>query len=86
MIRACVAISSRLFTAQVFAHNVPLRTHYRNSYLAWDDSRMREQNLGQGVAGSLTMILLTVACVILFRSFYKRYKRMEERRIQDEQK
>ncbi|MFM8204822.1 MAG: hypothetical protein ACKN8W_00490 [Actinomycetales bacterium] len=46
---------------------------------------MREQNLGQGVAGSLTMILLTVACVILFRSFYKRYKRMEERRIQDEQ-
>ena len=73
-------------SGQVLPHNVPARIHSGDSYLAWDDSRMREQNLGQGVAGSLTMILLTVACVILFRSFYKRYKRMEERRIQDEQK
>ncbi|MBU6163753.1 MAG: hypothetical protein ACKOOK_03765 [Actinomycetota bacterium] len=47
---------------------------------------MREDYLDQGIAGSLTMIFLTLASIILFRSFYKRYKRMEQRRIEDEQK
>ena len=47
---------------------------------------MREDYLDQGIAGSLTMIFLTLAAIILFRSFYKRYKRMEQRRIEDEQK
>ncbi|MEY3737075.1 MAG: hypothetical protein RLZZ251_791 [Actinomycetota bacterium] len=46
---------------------------------------MEEQTIDPGIAGSITMIVLTLACVILLRSFYKRYKRMEERRIQDEQ-
>jgi hypothetical protein len=47
---------------------------------------MRQEYAGQGIAGSLTMILLTLASVLLFRSFYKRYQRMEQRRIEDEQK
>lgn len=37
-----------------------------------------------GVAGSLTMIFLTLATVILLRSFYKRWKRMSNRPIEDE--
>ena len=32
-----------------------------------------------GAAGSLTMIVLCTAMVILMRSFYKRYTRMQER-------
>ncbi|MEN9304942.1 MAG: hypothetical protein RL733_187 [Actinomycetota bacterium] len=39
-----------------------------------------------GVAGSVTMIFLTLATVILLRSFYKRWKRMEDRRQSDESK
>lgn len=39
-----------------------------------------------GVAGSVTMIFLTLATVILLRSFYKRWKRMEDRRLNDESK
>ena len=45
---------------------------------------MERVSLDQGIAGSLTMIFLTLATVILLRSFYKRYQRMEERRAQDE--
>lgn len=45
---------------------------------------MERVSLDQGIAGSFTMIFLTLATVILLRSFYKRYKRMEERRIQHE--
>ncbi|MBU6353005.1 MAG: hypothetical protein KJS67_03080 [Actinomycetales bacterium] len=47
---------------------------------------MEEQYVDPGIAGSITMMALTIACVILLRSFYKRYKRMEERRIEDESK
>jgi hypothetical protein len=47
---------------------------------------MEDGYLDQGIAGSITMILLTLASVILMRSFYKRYKRMEERRVEDESK
>ena len=39
-----------------------------------------------GLAGSVTMIFLTLATVILLRSFYKRWKRMEDRRLNDESK
>lgn len=45
---------------------------------------MERVSLDQGIAGSLTMIFLTVSTVILLRSFYKRHKRLEERRIEDE--
>jgi hypothetical protein len=47
---------------------------------------MEEQYIDPGIAGSITMIALTIACAILLRSFYKRYKRMEERRLTDEEK
>ncbi|MEY3094232.1 MAG: hypothetical protein RLZZ317_735 [Actinomycetota bacterium] len=46
---------------------------------------MEEQFIDPGIAGSITMIALTLGTVILLRSFYKRYKRMEQRRIDDEQ-
>jgi len=35
------------------------------------------QNVNVGIAGSLTMVFLTVAVVILCVSFYRRYKRMQ---------
>ncbi|MFM8843209.1 MAG: hypothetical protein ACKOFJ_03145 [Actinomycetota bacterium] len=45
---------------------------------------MEQSVYDAGVAGSLTMIFLTLATVILLRSFYKRWKRMNDRRIEDE--
>ena len=45
---------------------------------------MEQQEYDAGVAGSVTMIFLTLATVILLRSFYKRWKRMDKRRIEDE--
>jgi len=39
-----------------------------------------------GLAPSVTMIFLTLATVILLRSFYKRWKRIEDRRLNDESK
>lgn len=45
---------------------------------------MEQQVYDAGVAGSVTMIFLTLATVILLRSFYKRWKRMNNRRIEDE--
>ena len=37
------------------------------------------KDVDMGVAGSLTMILLVAAFVILVRSFYKRYSRLQKR-------
>lgn len=45
---------------------------------------MEQQVYDAGVAGSVTMIFLTLATVILLRSFYKRWKKMNQRRIEDE--
>ena len=36
-------------------------------------------NIEVGLAGSLTMIFLTTAVVLLLVSFYRRYKRMSDR-------
>ena len=36
-------------------------------------------NVEVGIAGSLTMLILTVAVVILCISFYRRFKRMQDR-------
>ncbi len=47
---------------------------------------MENGYLDQGIAGSITMILLTLATVVLLMNFYKRFKRMEQRRIEDEEK
>jgi len=52
---------------------------------------MEQPVFDAGVAGSMTMIFLTLATIILLRStiillrsFYKRWKRIDERRIKDE--
>ncbi|CAN2178104.1 hypothetical protein MCEMRE193_00227 [Candidatus Nanopelagicaceae bacterium] len=42
-----------------------------------------QKNVDMGLAGSLTMILLTVAVVFLMRSFYKRFHRLQKNK--DEQ-
>ena len=42
------------------------------------------QDINVGIAGSLTMIVLCTAMVLLFMSFYRRYKRMQERQIPNE--
>lgn len=40
-------------------------------------------NFDMGVAGSLTMILLSLAMVFLMVSFYRRYKRLMDRKDQE---
>jgi hypothetical protein len=46
---------------------------------------MEEQVIEVGIASSLTLISLTVATILLLRSFYKRQKRLEERRRNEEE-
>ncbi len=46
---------------------------------------MEQPVFDAGIAGSMTMIFLTLATLILLRSFYKRWKRIDQRRINDEQ-
>jgi uncharacterized membrane protein affecting hemolysin expression len=41
------------------------------------------KSFDMGVAGSLTMIFLTLAMVVLLTSFYRRYKRLVDRKEQD---
>jgi hypothetical protein len=52
----------------------------------WENDDMEQPVFDAGIAGSLTMIFLTAATVVLLRSFYKRWKRMEDRRLNDESK
>jgi hypothetical protein len=40
-------------------------------------------NFDMGVAGSLTMIFLSLAMVFLMVSFYRRYKRLLDRKDQE---
>ena len=40
-------------------------------------------NFDMGIAGSLTMILLSLAMVFLMVSFYRRYKRLLDRKDQE---
>jgi hypothetical protein len=42
-----------------------------------------QKDVSMGLAGSLTMIFLTVAVVLLLRSFYKRFNRLQNKK--DEQ-
>lgn len=37
-----------------------------------------EKDVSMGVAGSFTMILLTLSVVLLLRSFYKRFNRLQK--------
>jgi hypothetical protein len=41
------------------------------------------KSFDMGVAGSLTMIFLTSAMVVLLTSFYRRYKRLVDRKDQE---
>ena len=50
---------------------------------SWENDDMEQPVFDAGIAGSLTMIFLTAATVVLLRSFYKRWKRMENRRLND---
>ncbi len=54
-------------------------TDYREK---WEDLDM-QKDVSMGLAGSLTMIFLTVAVVLLLRSFYKRFNRLQNKK--DEQ-
>ena len=42
-----------------------------------------QKNVDTGLVGSLTMIFLTVAVVLLLRNFYKRFNRLQKNK--DEQ-
>ncbi|MBP7805898.1 MAG: hypothetical protein KA008_03025 [Candidatus Planktophila sp.] len=37
-----------------------------------------EKDVSMGVAGSFTMIFLTVSVVLLLRNFYKRFNRLQD--------
>ena len=50
-------------------------THRRYSLTM---SNVTKTNYDVGVAGSITMIVLTVAVVILLRSFYKRFSNVKK--------
>ena len=41
------------------------------------------KSIDMGVAGSLTMIFLSLALVVLMVSFYRRYKRLVDRKDQE---
>ena len=43
----------------------------------WEDLDM-EKDVSMGVAGSFTMIFLTLSVVLLLRSFYKRFNRLQK--------
>jgi hypothetical protein len=42
------------------------------------------KDVDMGIAGSLTMIVLVTATVLLLRSFYKRYNRLAQREDKSE--
>lgn len=41
------------------------------------------KNVDVGVAGSITMIVLTIAVVVLLRSFYKRFTNVKQNQSPD---
>jgi hypothetical protein len=43
-----------------------------------------EKDVSMGVAGSFTMIFLTVSVVLLLRNFYKRFNRLQENKDQEQ--
>ncbi len=53
---------------------------------SWENDYMEATVYDAGIAGSMTMIFLTLATIFLLRSFYKRWKRMDQRRLNDENK
>jgi hypothetical protein len=43
-----------------------------------------EKDVSMGVAGSFTMIFLTVSVVLLLRNFYKRFNRLQENKDKEQ--
>ena len=49
----------------------------------WEDLDM-EKEVSMGVAGSFTMIFLTVSVVLLLRNFYKRFNRLQDNKDEEQ--
>ncbi|WP_204246807.1 hypothetical protein [Candidatus Planktophila limnetica] len=43
-----------------------------------------QKSVDMGLAGSLTMIFLTVAVVLLLRNFYKRFNRLQKSKDEEQ--
>jgi hypothetical protein len=43
-----------------------------------------EKEVSMGVAGSFTMIFLTVSVVLLLRNFYKRFNRLQDNKDEEQ--
>ena len=43
-----------------------------------------EKDVSMGLAGSLTMIFLTISVVLLLRSFYKRFNRLQNNKDEEQ--
>jgi hypothetical protein len=43
-----------------------------------------EKEVSMGVAGSFTMIFLTVSVVLLLRNFYKRFNRLQDSKDEEQ--
>lgn len=43
-----------------------------------------QKSVDMGVAGSLTMILLTISVVLLLRNFYKRFNRLQKNKDEEQ--
>jgi hypothetical protein len=43
-----------------------------------------EKDVSMGVAGSFTMILLTISVVLLLRNFYKRFNRLQDKKDEEQ--
>ena len=61
---------------------IKVRRQMRDTYIMNDST----QNVNVGIAGSFTMIFLTLAVVLLCLSFYRRYKRAAKRQQESEER
>ena len=43
-----------------------------------------EKDVSMGVAGSFTMIFLTISVVLLLRNFYKRFNRLQNKKDEEQ--
>ena len=43
-----------------------------------------QKSVDMGLAGSLTMIFLTIAVVLLLRNFYKRFNRLQKSKDEEQ--
>jgi hypothetical protein len=43
-----------------------------------------EKDVSMGLAGSLTMIFLTISVVLLLRNFYKRFNRLQDKKDEEQ--